>query len=212
MNKCKIYVVRHGESEHNLNDIVSGHVNPQLTDRGVQQALAAKDRLSNVHFDDVYSSDLDRAAETARHIYGQPVPIAHRLAELRERNFGALDGRPDEELRQVHNQHKNIHGELTGEERWHNKLAPDMESDHEVAERFIKAIISIAKKNTGKTILIAAHGGTVRTMLIGLKHGTQADFPPGSIKNASFVELSWDGSRLVVDSAEDAVNNHSTQV
>ena len=203
MNICKLYLVRHGESEHNLNDIVSGgHVDPLLTNTGIQQALATKERLSQVQFDDVYSSDLVRAAETARLIYGKAIPKEHQLVALRERSFGALDGKPNKHLRKIRNAHK----ELSPEEEWKHKHAADMESDHEVAERFIGALIQIAKDNLGKTVLVGAHGGTVRTTLIGLKHGTRADLPPGSIRNASYVELSYDGSSLQVDSADDALN------
>ena len=80
-----------------------------------------------------------------------------------------------------------------------------MESDHELSERFIGALRGIAQSNVGKTVLVAAHGGTVRITLIGLKHGSHADFPPGSIKNASFIEVSYDGETLRVDSSADAL-------
>ena len=65
MNRCTLYLVRHGQSEHNRDDIISGQVDPSLTNQGIQDATKTKLKLSNVHFSDVYSSDLIRAYKTA---------------------------------------------------------------------------------------------------------------------------------------------------
>jgi broad specificity phosphatase PhoE len=200
---CKIYVVRHGQSEHNFHDIVSGHGDAELTDEGVEQARATKLRLSGVYFDEVYSSDLQRAIRTAEIISGRPVPKDHQLFELRERNFGELEGKPNQHLRDIHDKFYSQNGELTPTERWKHQPIPTMESDHQVAERFIAALTEIAKANMNKSVLVAAHGGTLRTTLVGLKHGSYDDFPPGSIKNASYIELSYDGKTLKVDSSDD---------
>jgi broad specificity phosphatase PhoE len=95
MNKTtRIYVVRHGESVFNRDEIVSGHVDPELTDAGRKQVEATKQKLANVRFDEAYSSDLQRAIETAEIIYGKAVPKPNRWPKLRERDFGDYDGQP----------------------------------------------------------------------------------------------------------------------
>ncbi len=207
---CRLFVMRHGQSVYNLEDIVSGHVNPDLTEEGRAQARAAKTRLAHVHFDEVYSSDLDRAIETAEIIFGAPVPKDHRLPELRERSFGELDGKPNHHARKLFQECRDTCN-LDDEQMWSHAHIEGAESNHEVSARFVRALTKIAQANPGKTVLVGAHGGAVRTMLITLKHGTNADFPPGSIKNASFVEVSYDGSKLRVVDSSDAVDPQLVQ-
>lgn len=195
MNICKLYVVRHGQSEHNRDEIVSGHVDPHLTELGKQQALLTKAKLAAITFDDVYSSDLQRAADTAALIYGSAVPSEHRLPGLRERNFGELDGSPGRVLVARIAETTAQYEALTDNEQWHFKHSHGMESDYEVSERFVETLAAIAQANPGKTILVAAHGGTLRTMLIKLGYATRRGLPSGSIDNASYVELDYsDGS------------------
>ena len=73
-----------------------------------------------------------------------------------------------------------------------------MESDHEVATRFIGALKDIAEDNISKTILVAAHGGTLRTLLISLGYATNSELPYGSIDNASFVEIIYQDDKFIV--------------
>lgn len=205
MNGCKLYLVRHGESEHNRDNIVSGHVNPPLTATGRQQALETKRKLAAVSFDDVYSSDLERAIQTAEIIYGQAVPIDHRLPELRERNFGRFEGKPNHHLKKTFENNQAEYSALPLAKQWTYKHAPGMESDAEVAERFVETLVEIARHNAGKTILVAAHGGTLRTTLIKLGYATSKTLPGASIANAAFVELDYADGEFHVG-ATDGVN------
>ncbi len=198
MKPCKLYVVRHGESEHNRDKLTSGHVDPDLTSTGIQQALRSKQALADIQFDDVYSSDLQRAAKTAELIYGSPVASDHQLPGLRERDYGQYDGLPVKHWEDLKSKKQPEHDSLPEHKQWRYKHAPDAESLHEVSERFIEALASIAQSNPGKTILIGAHGGTLRTMLISLGYATTTELPPNSIDNAAYVELDYtDGSFTV---------------
>jgi len=191
MPTTKLYVVRHGQTTHNRDGLISGYfVDPVLTEQGITQANETKQKLSHVHFDEAYSSDLQRAAHTAAIIYGQDIHPTKQMAGLRERTFGAIEGKPntllDEFRLQPHFQ------SLSAEERWRHKFKDDMESDHEVSTRFIGALRKIANDNRGKTVLIAAHGGTLRTLLISIGYASSAELPFGTIDNAAFVELDYD--------------------
>jgi probable phosphoglycerate mutase len=191
MKSCKLYVVRHGESEHNRDSITSGHVDPDLTEMGKQQALSSKQALAHVHFDDVYSSDLQRAVKTAELIYGSPVPQNHQLLGLRERDFGQYDGRPIKHWEDLKEEKKPELDSLPDHEQWRYKHSPDAESLHEVSERFIQTLAGIAQANPGKTILVGAHGSTLRITLISLGYATTAQLPSKSIDNAAYVELDY---------------------
>lgn len=199
MKATKLYVVRHGQTAHNRDDIVSGQVDPPLTKQGEKQAEGAKIKLANVHFDEVYSSDLKRAVQTAEIIFGKSVPSEHQLAQLRERDFGKIEGKPGQHLRRLREGQQEIYDSLPHDKRWEFKHAPDMESDYELSLRFVKALKKIASENIGKTMLVVAHGGTLRTMLIKLGHSTLDDLPPDSVSNAAFVELNYDGKILKVN-------------
>jgi broad specificity phosphatase PhoE len=183
----RIFFVRHGESEANKSGLIGGHTDPNLTDVGIKQVKKARDELNSVHFDNVYSSDLKRAIHTAEIIYGKPVPEENRQADLRERHFGSLEGKPQEHIHasDAHRQ------SLPIEESWHFKHVPDMESDHEVMSRIIPTLEKIAKSNPGKTILIVGHGGAIRTSVMKLGNYTYEHLPTGSIQNAGYAELEF---------------------
>ena len=86
-----LYVFRHGESVGNQQRLFSGWCQLKLTDKGIQQAEALRDRLNGLTFDRAYSSDLVRAVETAHIVLPQMSVIQD--ADLREVNVGILAGR-----------------------------------------------------------------------------------------------------------------------
>ena len=87
-----IYVIRHGESESNLQQLWTGWLDAPLTEKGRNDAEKTRELLKNVPFDKVFSSDLHRAMETAAiatpHHEAVPTPL------LREVNIGSLAGQP----------------------------------------------------------------------------------------------------------------------
>jgi broad specificity phosphatase PhoE len=197
MTTTRLYVVRHGQSTHNQDKLISGYSeNPALTEQGIAEAKATQKKLSHIHFDEAYSSDLQRAAHTAKIIYGQEVHPSKQITNLRERAFGTAEGKPQIVLDEFRDDPS--FQALTEEQRWFHKFADDMESDHEVATRFIGALENIAQENVGKTLLVAAHGGTLRTLLISLGYATNSELPFGSIDNASFVEIIYKDGKFTV--------------
>ena len=202
MKQTLIYVIRHGQSTHNRDSLLSGHANPELTGEGERQAMLARDKLSHVHFDEVYSSDLKRAARTAEIIVGKPVHKTHQLHGLRERSYGHLEGKPNEHIENLQEKHKKTTDALSEDEIWRFKFAEDIESDHELAKRFVDTLRGIAKENIGKTILVGAHGGTVRSMLVELEYARPSQLPRGSIGNAAFAKLIYKDNSLVVSEVD----------
>lgn len=191
MLQTKLYVVRHGETTYNRDGISSGHVNPQLTETGKAQAKTAQKALSKIRFDEVYSSDLDRAIETAKIIYGKPVPKTHRLEGLRERSFGIYDGKPYALIDDLHAAIKTEFDTWDNDKKFKHKYHPSMESNFELSERFIAALAMIAEQHPGKSVLVVAHGGALRTTLITLGYASLDELPPGAISNAAYVELDY---------------------
>ena len=62
----KLYVIRHGQSEGNIRGVFSGWLQHNLTEKGREDARKAGRIIEKVKFDKVYTSDLNRAIETAK--------------------------------------------------------------------------------------------------------------------------------------------------
>jgi len=97
----QIYLARHGQDEDNAQDILNGHRDTPLTQRGIDQAkeIAQKIKAAGIKFDKVYSSPLQRAFQTAMIItntIGIDKPI--KLEEIIEREFGIMTGRFKSEI------------------------------------------------------------------------------------------------------------------
>jgi broad specificity phosphatase PhoE len=182
-----IYLVRHGESAANKQGILSGQINPMLTDRGRNQIKATRDSLADVRFDVGYSSDLARAVETAEIILGEPLPAENQLRVLRERTFGSLDGQDERQVEENRKEWQDL-SDLDG---WNYKFVDNMESDRELAERYIPALEEIARINDGKTVLIGSHGGVIRSTIRRLNNLSLKDLPPSSFKNGGFAILTY---------------------
>jgi broad specificity phosphatase PhoE len=195
---CKIILVRHGESVNNKNDIVGG--DSPLTDNGREQAAATKKTLAGFNFDAVYSSDLDRAIETAEIISGNRISPKNKIPGLRERFFGSLDGKPGI----YHDEEHAKRVTLSHQENRTYKHVPDIESYDELTSRFLGSLKKIADQNMGKTILVVAHGAAIRTSLMKLKDLSYHDLPQGSFKNAGYIEVDYDGTDLSVVHVEGA--------
>ena len=92
--KVTFYYVRHGETLFNDLRIMQGKCDSPLTVKGIEQAEETASVLRHVHFDHVFCSSSERAWDTAQMIcrYHDNEPVC--LKELKEFDFGELDGEP----------------------------------------------------------------------------------------------------------------------
>ena len=169
--KSKLVLVRHGQSEWNAKNLFTGWKDPKLTDLGIQEAIKAGELLEtrNLKFDLMFTSDLFRAQETGRLILEQinqkDIEIIQDQS-LNERNYGDLAGLNKDEAR-----------EKWGEEQVHiwrrsfDVPPPGGESLKNTAERvlpyFEREIMPKVKK--GLNILVAAHGNSLRALVMHLE-------------------------------------------
>ena len=85
-----IYIIRHGQTELNIKQVLQGRSNYPLNEKGIAQAREAAERLRSVSFSRVFSSPLIRAVQTAEIIApGIPVTIDERLIEM---DYGPYEG------------------------------------------------------------------------------------------------------------------------
>ena len=169
--KSKLVLVRHGQSEWNAKNLFTGWKDPKLTDLGIQEAIKAGDLLEtrNLKFDLMFTSDLFRAQETGRLILEQmnhtDIQVIKDQA-LNERNYGDLAGLNKDEAR-----------EKWGEEQVHiwrrsfDVPPPGGESLKNTAERVLPyfELEIMPKVKEGLNILVAAHGNSLRALVMELE-------------------------------------------
>ena len=157
----EIVAVRHGETVANCSGIIQGHSNSQLNELGIKQAQKVAMRLQNEHFDAVFASDLDRAADTAKAIlqYHPNLQINYTTA-LREWHLGVLQNQNYAEMTPEHKQLVDI---LRSSETV--PPIPGGETFEEFQQRVSDFLESLAANYMGKRLLLVSHGGTVQRML-----------------------------------------------
>lgn len=148
-----LYIARHGQTEENLQRILQGQMPGTLTEEGIHQAEELRDKLKDVDFGCIYSSDLRRALKTAR-IIAEPhnCPLIEEPL-LRERDFGIHTGGPYISI---------SHG-----------LDPSAETMEQLAQRgvnFLNAIIHSISRMQEEPVLAVSHGLYLR-VLQAVYHG-----------------------------------------
>jgi len=170
-----LWLVRHGESTWNVLGLVQGHrAEPALTRRGVDQAAEAAEALAEALADRrlraVYSSDLDRAVQTATAVSAALGRPAEADPRLRERNFGDVEGLPSRLLS------ADLYG-LRGDQVVDADAAPPGgESIRGLVNRtagFVQEVLvepiggDDDEGNLGDVVLVV-HGGVIRALLAWL--------------------------------------------
>jgi broad specificity phosphatase PhoE len=166
-NYCTIYLIRHGETDWNVKRLVQGHTNNDLNQVGVKQAKDLADKLKNVNFTAVFSSDLLRAKRTAKIVAEEKKLAVQTTKLLRERSFGKFEGKPAELLLTWRKAiRKGIEALTDEEKKILIKEDPQIESDESMMSRFITFIREVAVGYPGKNILVVSHGALMRVFLI----------------------------------------------
>lgn len=174
----KLILLRHGESQWNLENRFTGWVDVPLSTKGEEEARKAGEKLKNIKIDKRYTSVLKRAIDTDRiamEVAGKlDVPVERNMA-LNERHYGALQGLNKEETAKKY-----------GKEQVHlwrrsydiappkdvTELNPDgiSESLKDTADRVIPYYLSKIKPDVdaGLNVLVTAHGNSLRALVMYL--------------------------------------------
>lgn len=168
-----LIIFRHGQSAWNLENKFTGWVDVELTEQGVQEAKSAGEKLKPFNFDYAYASDLKRAQntlKTALEVAGKTVPTTCNQA-LNERMYGDLQGLDKTETAKKYGDEQ-----VKIWRRSYDIAPPNGESLKDTAARVIpyfKAEIE-PKLKAGKNIVIAAHGNSLRALIMYLENMTPA--------------------------------------
>ncbi|UCD57393.1 MAG: histidine phosphatase family protein [Candidatus Hydrogenedentota bacterium] len=147
-----LYLVRHGETDWNIEQRCQGFSDSELNATGRRQAEAIARYLSNTKIEAIYSSTLSRAYETARIIAKYHDAAVQRTDALRELNQGEFEGLALTEL--VAN-----HADFL--ERWFREPAdlkvPGGESLREMQTRAWSALEKVAEKHSDGNVVVVGH-------------------------------------------------------
>jgi len=166
---ARLVLLRHGESQWNLENRFTGWVDVPLSPRGIEEARQAGNKLRGFTFDRAFTSVLTRANETLRLVLetiGQPnIPIEKDQA-LNERMYGDLQG-----LNKAETAKKYGEEQVKIWRRSYDVPPPGGESLKDTAERVLPYYESRIKPflSKGETILIAAHGNSLRALVMQLE-------------------------------------------
>ena len=169
-----LILVRHGQSEWNLKNLFTGWRNPDLTEKGIEEARSAGKRLKAAGYvpDSYFTSALKRAQHTLDLILeetGVTEVTINRSKLLNERDYGDLNGLNKDDARKK-----------WGEEQvliWRRSYdvpPPGGESLKDTAARtlpYYDAQIAPLLK-AGKTVLVAAHGNSLRSIVMAIEELT----------------------------------------
>jgi 2,3-bisphosphoglycerate-dependent phosphoglycerate mutase len=163
-----LVLVRHGESQWNLENRFTGWTDIPLTDKGREEARRAGEKIRHIRFNQAYTSVLQRAIETLDimlKVIGQEgIPVAYDRA-LNERHYGDLQGLNKAET-----------AEKFGKEQVHlwrrsyDVAPPGGESLKDTAARtlpYFEAHI-LSDLRAGKNVLVSAHGNSLRSIVMQL--------------------------------------------
>ncbi|APR06111.1 histidine phosphatase family protein [Thauera chlorobenzoica] len=154
---CRICLIRHGETAWNTERRLQGHIDVPLNDTGLAQAEAAARRLAGQGFAALYSSDLQRARQTAAAIachHGLGAEPEHRL---RERHYGLFQGLTYEE---AEHRHPELYRRFKARDATF-AFPESGESLHDFAARVHTALADIARRHGGEQVLVVTHGGVL---------------------------------------------------
>ncbi len=203
----KLILLRHGESQWNLENRFTGWVDVPLSPRGEEEARKAGEKLKNIQIDKRYTSVLKRAIDTdtiALEVAGKlDIPVERDKA-LNERHYGALQGLNKEETAQKY-----------GKEQVHlwrrsydiappkdvTPLNPDgiSESLKDTADRVIPYFLNKIKPDldAGLNVLVTAHGNSLRALVMYLDGLTKEEVLELNIPTGVPIVYEFENGKIV---------------
>lgn len=166
---ARLILLRHGESQWNLENRFTGWVDVPLSPRGIQEAKDAGEKLRSFTFDRAFTSVLARANETLRlvlDIIGQTAIPIEKDKALNERMYGELQGLNKDETVKKYGE-----AQVKIWRRSYDVPPPGGESLKDTAERVLPYYERTIKPYLlkGETILVAAHGNSLRALIMELE-------------------------------------------
>lgn len=200
--KSYVVLMRHGQSQWNLENRFTGFHNVELSEQGINEAKLSGQNLAKagINFDIVYTSTLKRAyntAEIALNEAGQGALVAGMIKsdDMRERDYGDLTGLNKDETKDKYGAEQVLIWR-----RSYDVQPPGGESLKDVVENRVRPYFESTIKpqmDAGKNILVAAHGNSLRALLIILGENTPENINETEIPTGSPLVLEFENGKRV---------------
>ena len=195
---AELILLRHGQSQWNLENRFTGWVDIDLSELGKEEARAAGAKLNGVRVDMIFTSVLKRAINTASivcEIAGiKNIPVIRDEA-LNERHYGDLQG-----LNKAETAEKFGDAQVLIWRRSYDVRPPNGESLKDTAARVLpyydEAIVPVLAQ--GKNILIVAHGNSLRALIMRLENLSEAEIMKVNIPTGEPIVYTMSVNGLVV--------------
>ena len=175
----QFYIIRHAQTNFNIEHRMQGQYGGELNATGRQQAQQLAQNFPFENISAFYSSDLQRCLQTAH-------PLARKLglplqtkSALREKHFGVLQQHTHKEAQQ---KFPDIYQRFMQKELYY--CVPEGESQATFVSRFITCLQTIAEQQPDEKVLIMTHGGVVASLLQHTLH-----LESGGIRHFKLINL-----------------------
>ena len=176
-----VYLVRHGQTAWNREEIFRGRTDVPLDEIGSRQAELAGEYFKGMKVQGVYSSPLSRAMETARQIARVHSLNVHPLEGLIDLNFGNWEGHPHQEIlnldRETYRQWR---------EEPHRVILPGGEGLEDVRNRAMGVLEELVVQYPGKTLILVSHRVVNKVLVCGIL----------GIDNSHFWQITQDATAI----------------
>ncbi|MCE7793177.1 histidine phosphatase family protein [Salipaludibacillus sp. CUR1] len=192
-----LYITRHGETVWNTQKRMQGWSDSELTENGIENAVALGDRLREVDFDAIYTSPSKRTLLTADLIKGKRDVPFFLEDNLREINMGEWEGQTFASIEDKYPMEFNSFWNTP-----HLYKSLNGESFNEVKKRVVKAVNSIEQVHRSGKVLIVTHSVVIKTLLAFFKnYPIEKLWEPPFIHGTSLtvVELNGEERKIVLE-------------
>jgi 2,3-bisphosphoglycerate-dependent phosphoglycerate mutase len=195
---ARLVLLRHGESQWNLENRFTGWVDVPLSPKGIEEAKQAGEKLRGFTFDRAFTSVLSRANETLRIVLettGQPTIPIEKDKALNERMYGDLQG-----LNKAETAKKYGDAQVKIWRRSYDVKPPGGESLKDTAERALPYYEKMIRPYLlkGETVIIAAHGNSLRALVMELDQLSMEEVLELNIPTGAPLLYEFDGSGKVL--------------
>lgn len=192
MTRTHIQLIRHGETDWNIENRYQGTTDIPLNATGRAQARALAAAMEGETWDHITSSPLSRAMETARAIAGAvglPEDAIVPDPRVMERAYGEAEGLTLPEREKV----------------WPDGNWPGLEDWEDVARRGMAAVEDLAHDHAGGRVIVVCHGGLINAILATISHG-EVGTGKSVILNTSRTDLFHDGDGWTIGAISEATH------
>jgi probable phosphoglycerate mutase len=191
----KIYIIRHGQTDFNLQNIVQGSgIDSSLNEKGRAQARAFFEAYRDVPFDKVYTSALRRTSESVSGFLELGIPT-ESLAGLNEISWGVNEG-----CKITPEENEYYHHMLAQWQLGNTSLRIEGgESPEDVTKRLQPAIDYILALDQERTVLICMHGRAIRILLCMLLNFPLKSMDHFEHENLCLYRLDYNGSVFTLE-------------